>query len=69
VTKQALALPDTQLNPELFLNPRRQSLAVPKVDVHSDIAGFSTHCPVDRLHLFLIQATRPPRMFAILQSN
>ena len=65
LSKQSLALTNTQMQIVGLLNPSRQSLAVPQIDLHPCVSGFVAQNAIDLFELLFVKTTWPARAFAL----
>ena len=67
--EQSLALPHTQLDPVLALDPCRQRLSIPQIPAQASLARHAAQNGVDLLELLMAQPPGPPRSLALQQSG
>lgn len=64
--EQTLALPSSQPNPVLLLNPGRPCLAVPQINLHARIGRLAAQRAIDLLQLLRIQTAGAAGTFRFL---
>lgn len=69
MSKQTLALANSELDVVFAFDPGRQGLTVPEIDIHAGSARVITQSTTDLPHLLFRQSRRPARALPFLQAG